>query len=140
MTPPSWHLKRTFKATSQNIKMKISQVLAAARVPAKEPVPFQERLPLRLKDKVSGKGDNLSEVCCLYEMSLLFACFKRNEFNQALCSKEIESFQKCYRETTARKLERKEKEAKGILTPGEKKMSAKQINQLLRKFPNVSRK
>lgn len=116
--------------------MRVTPVLAA-RLPGREPVPFQERLPLRLKDRVSGKADNIKEVSCLYEMSLLLACFKQNEFNQALCSKEIESFQKCYKETTARKLERKEKEAKGILTPGDRKMSAKQINQLLKSFPTV---
>lgn len=119
-----------------SITMRISPVLAA-RVPGREPVPFQERLPLRLKDRVSGKGDNLKEVSCVYEMSLLFACFKQNDFNQALCSKEIENFQKCYKETTAKKFERKEKAAKGILTPGDKKMSAKQINQLLKAFPTV---
>lgn len=116
--------------------MKLPQVLTA-RYAAKEPVPFQERLPLKLKDRVSGKGDNLTEVHCLYEMSLLFACFKLNNFDQALCSKEITSFQKCYKESTARKLERKEKEAKGILTPGDKKMSSRQINQLLKSFPNL---
>lgn len=118
--------------------MKLAQVLAA-RLPAKEPVPFQTRLPLKLKDRVSGKGDNLKEASCVYEMSLLFACLKLHEFNQELCSKEIETFQNCFKETTARKLERKEKEAKGILTPGERKMSAKQINQMLRAFPSGSR-
>lgn len=117
--------------------MKFAQVLAG-KYATREPVPFQERLPLKLKNRVSGKGDNLSEVSCLYEMSLLFACFKENDFSQVLCSKEIASFQKCYTESTARKLERKEKEAKGILTPGDKKMSSRQINQLLKSFPSPS--
>lgn len=86
---------------------------------------------------MSGKGDNRTDVSCLYEMSVMFACFKLNDFNQTLCSKEIENFQTCYKEATKRKADRKEKEAKGILTPGDKKMSSRQINQLLRAFPNL---
>lgn len=31
-----------------------------ARLPQREPVPFQEVLPLRLKKAVSGKGDRTS--------------------------------------------------------------------------------
>jgi hypothetical protein len=31
-----------------------------ARIPQKEPVPFQEVLPLKLKKTVSGKGDKAS--------------------------------------------------------------------------------
>lgn len=114
--------------------MKLPQVLSK-KYATREPVPFQERLPLKLKNRVSGKGDNSNNVSCLYEMSLLFACFKENDFNQTLCSKEIANFQKCFTESTAKKTIRKEKEAKGILTPGEKKMSSRQINQLLKSFP-----
>ena len=33
---------------------------AFGRRPCREPVPFQEILPLRLKDSVSGKGDKTS--------------------------------------------------------------------------------
>lgn len=117
--------------------MRLPQTLCTRIHYPTDPVPFQERLPLKLKEGVSGKGDKLKEVSCLHEMSVLFACFKRNEFNQALCSKEIESFQKCHTEATARKIDRKEKEAKGILTPGDRKMSSRQINQLLKAFPNT---
>lgn len=106
-----------------------------ARGNPKEPVPFQEILPLKLKNRVSGKGDNLSEVCCLHEMSVLFACFKTHDFAQSPCSKEMESFQKCYLAHLEKVRIRKEREAKGILTPGERKMSHKQVNLLLKNFP-----
>lgn len=115
-----------------------SQLLAGRRYNSeKTPVPFQSILPLKLRTHVSGKGDNRTEVHCIYEMSVMFACFKENEFNQSLCSKEIENFQTCFKQTTAMKNLKKEREAKGILTPGDKKMSSRQLNQLLSAHPNV---
>ncbi len=90
---------------------------AFGRKPCKEPVPFQEILPLKLKDSVSGKGEKTSgnqiwfkkknfyvfyslkkitDVACLQDMAVMLACFKKHDFNQALCSKEISSFQSCY--------------------------------------------
>lgn len=115
--------------------MRLSPTLLA-RNRSQEPVPFQEILPLKLKSKVSGKGDKASDVCCIYEMSVLFACFKNNDFNQAPCKKEIEAFQNCYLDHLEKTKLKKEREARGILTPGEKKLSHKQINVLLSKFPN----
>ncbi|KDR21265.1 coiled-coil-helix-coiled-coil-helix domain-containing protein 1 [Zootermopsis nevadensis] len=106
-----------------------------ARVPQKEPVPFKEILPLRLKETVSGKGDKTSDVACLHEMSIMFACFKNNEFNQELCSKEISSFQNCYKDFQNKKNIKKRQEQKGILIPGEKNLTHKQLNTLLRRFP-----
>lgn len=117
--------------------MRFSSILSVARFNEKEPVPFKEILPLKLKQRVSGKGDNRTEVCCIYEMSVMFACFKETDFNQSLCSKEIENFQKCYEKTKTEKDLKKQREAKGILTPGDKKMSSRQLNQLLRGFPNI---
>ncbi|RZC32499.1 CHCH domain containing protein [Asbolus verrucosus] len=116
--------------------MRLAAALFASRGNPKEPVPFQAILPLQLKRKVSGKGDKTSDVCCIYEMSVLFACFKSNDFNQAPCAKEMEAFQKCYINHLESVKKKKEREAKGILTPGEKKLSHKQINILLEKFPN----
>lgn len=37
----------------------------------------------------------LSEATCIMEMSLLMACWKENEFNNALCSSEVQTFFKC---------------------------------------------
>lgn len=117
-------------------KMRGSPALLIKK-PSTEPVPFQQILPLQLKPGVSGKGDKVSEVCCLQEMSVMFACFKSNEFNQQACSKEIQSFQKCYLNNLESKKTKKERELKGVLTPGEKRLSHKQLNLLLSKFPNI---
>ncbi|PNF41603.1 hypothetical protein B7P43_G11114 [Cryptotermes secundus] len=76
-----------------------------------------------------------TDVACLYEMSILFACFKNNDFNQALCSKEINNFQSCYKNYMSKKNKKKDQEQQGILVPGEKKLTSKQVNVLLRKFP-----
>lgn len=100
-------------------------------------VEFQQILPLKLRGFVSGKSDSISEVSCIHEMSVMFACFKDNDFNQSLCSKEIDKFQRCYTSHLTTKKAKKEKEAKGILTPGEKKLSHKQVNTLLKMFPNT---
>lgn len=116
--------------------MRVASILLARGNP-KEPVPFQERLPLRLNPGVSGKGNRTTNVCCIYEMSVMFACFKNNEFDQSLCSKEINEFQKCYTHHVETSRLKQEKEAKGLLTPGEKQLSAKQLNLLLSRYPNV---
>lgn len=115
--------------------MKIISALLV-RKNSREPVPFQEILPLKLKPVVSGKGEKSSDVCCIYEMSVMLSCFKDNDFDQSLCSKEIDMFKTCYKNHMETKRGKKAKEAKGILTPGEKSLSHKQINMLLRQFPN----
>lgn len=120
--------------------MRISSTLLKsrhARIIPHEPVPFKEILPLKLKAGVSGKGQKTSEACCIYEMSVMFACLKDNDFQQSMCGKEIESFQKCYSNNMKEKAQRKERDLKGVLTPGEKDLTAKQLNMLLQKYPNV---
>ncbi|XP_068620521.1 small ribosomal subunit protein mS37 [Battus philenor] len=107
----------------------------AARSPQREPVPFQMLLPLKLKKTVSGKGDKLKEAACMQEMAVMFACFKKNEFNQHECLKEITAFQGCYRDYSERIATQREQGKKGVLVPGEKKLTHKQLNKLLKAFP-----
>ncbi|XP_076057156.1 small ribosomal subunit protein mS37 [Oratosquilla oratoria] len=99
------------------------------------PFPFQDILPLALKDSVSGKGNKTQNVACLHEMSLLFACFKKNDFKESKCPQEIESFQKCHIRFMEMERTRSLQEREGVLIPGAKQMSHKQINILLRKYP-----
>ncbi|CAB3231826.1 unnamed protein product [Arctia plantaginis] len=106
-----------------------------ARRPQKEPVPFQMLLPLQLKKTVSGKGDKLKEAACMQEMALMFACFKKSDFNQQECLKEVAAFQGCYNEYNKRMTTQREQGKKGILVPGEKKLTHRQLNQLMRSFP-----
>ncbi|XP_022910129.1 small ribosomal subunit protein mS37 [Onthophagus taurus] len=117
--------------------MRFLSVLYARNVTIQKDVPFQELLPLKLKSKVSGKGSTANEVCCLYEMSIMLACFKDKEFNQTMCAKEIENFKKCYVASMEDKRLLKEREAKGIIAPGEKKLTHKQVTSLLKKYPMV---
>ncbi|PSN54693.1 hypothetical protein C0J52_01075 [Blattella germanica] len=76
-----------------------------------------------------------TDVACLQEMAIMFACFKNNDFNQELCSKEIGTFQKCYKTFLDDKQIRKNEEQKGIITPGDKNLSSKQLNKYLKRFP-----
>ncbi|CAK1552997.1 unnamed protein product [Leptosia nina] len=106
-----------------------------ARRYQREPVPFQMLLPLKLKKEVSGKGDKTKEAACMQEMAVLFACFKKSEFDQQQCLKEVSAFQNCYNEYNQRAKVQREMGKKGILVPGEKKLTHKQLNQLLKTYP-----
>ncbi|XP_067013634.1 small ribosomal subunit protein mS37 [Anabrus simplex] len=105
------------------------------RRPAREPFEFQELLPLRLKTSVSGKGEKTHSVACLQEMSLLFVCLKKNDFNEAVCGKEAQVFKKCYKDYLDNKFKKEERERKGEMIIGTKNLGHKQINQLLKRFP-----
>ncbi|XP_046979816.1 coiled-coil-helix-coiled-coil-helix domain-containing protein 1 [Schistocerca americana] len=120
--------------------MKLTTALfkGPGRRPQMEPVPFQEILPLKLKGSVSGKGDKTSKASCVQEMAVMLACLKQNEFDQAMCSSEIKIFQDCVKEYDEKKKLKDTQEKLGILTPGERNLSHKQINQLLRRFPPLS--
>lgn len=106
-----------------------------ARRPQREPVPFQMLLPLELKKTVSGKGDKLKEAVCMQELAVMFACFKKTDFVQQECLKEISAFQGCYKEYQKSATTLREKGKKGVLIPGEKNLTHKQMNQLLKNFP-----
>ncbi|KAG7155923.1 coiled-coil-helix-coiled-coil-helix domain-containing protein 1-like [Homarus americanus] len=105
------------------------------RRPTRQPFPFNNNLPIFLRDHVSGKNDKTNSVACLQDMSILFACLKKNDFNQAMCHKEIESFQNCHENFMHTQRLRKEQEKQGLLVPGERNLSHRQINLLLKKHP-----
>ncbi|KAL0820239.1 hypothetical protein ABMA28_006159 [Loxostege sticticalis] len=121
--------------------MRLTQVLTSApnrankRRPQREPVPFQMLLPLELRKFVSGKGDKLKEAACMQEMAVMFACFKKSEFDQQQCLKEVSAFQTCYNDYNERMKLQREQGRKGILVPGEKNLTHRQLNQLLKQFP-----
>ncbi|XP_030759377.1 coiled-coil-helix-coiled-coil-helix domain-containing protein 1 [Sitophilus oryzae] len=117
--------------------MRIFSALMLKRNVRQDNVPFQDILPLKLKKRVSGKATKGSEVCCLHEMSILFACFKANDFNQSMCSKEIESFQKCYTKFSSDRDKQRARDAQKFLTPGEKNLTSKQLNILLKRYPDA---
>ncbi|XP_073986677.1 small ribosomal subunit protein mS37 [Rhodnius prolixus] len=98
-------------------------------------VPFKELLPLKLKTSVSGKGDKNTGASCVQEMSVLFACLKRNGFNDIPCNKEVTAFRKCWEDNAAQQRLKKTHERQGVLVPGEKNLSHKQIDELLKRYP-----
>lgn len=97
---------------------------------------FEELLPLKLKDKVSGKGDRSKERMCVHEMSIMFACFKKNEFDQSRCSTEIDKFQACATKHYADKFKRKKDIREGNISMGKDNLTPREVNYLLKKFPN----
>ncbi|KAJ2948319.1 hypothetical protein O0L34_g7557 [Tuta absoluta] len=121
--------------------MRVSSVLYtapsrhAARRPQREPVPFQMLLPLELKKTVSGKGDKTKEAACMQELAVMFACFKKKDFDQQECLKEVTEFQGCFKEYSERMKTQREQGKKGILVPGETKLTHRQMNQLMKAFP-----
>ncbi|KAG8307090.1 uncharacterized protein LOC124365145 [Homalodisca vitripennis] len=98
-------------------------------------VEFQELLPLKLKNSVSGKGERSAENPCVQEMMVLFACLKKSEFHQSPCSKEIDTLNKCYKTHQVTVQKEKELMKMGILTPGAKDLNHRQIGMLLKRFP-----
>ncbi|XP_037926659.1 coiled-coil-helix-coiled-coil-helix domain-containing protein 1 [Hermetia illucens] len=113
-----------------------SALLANARAPQRESiVPFQEILPLRLKNRVSGKADSQTEVACLQEMTILFTCLKENDFQESLCSKEVQTFNKCYKTFMDTSFQAKKVDSQGAVKPG-KDLNYKQLNKYMRRYPN----
>lgn len=99
-------------------------------------VRFEELLPLKLKNKVSGKGDRSKDRACVHEMSIMFACFKKNEFDQSRCSAEIDKFQVCASKYYTDKFKRKQDIREGNISIGKDNLTPREVNYLLKKFPN----
>jgi len=95
---------------------------------------FEELLPLKLKDKVSGKGDRSKDRACVHEMSIMFACFKKNEFDQSRCSTEIDRFQMCATKHNSDKFKKKQAAREGNISVGKDNLTPREINYLLKKF------
>uniref|UniRef100_A0A6B2E5G8 CHCH domain-containing protein n=1 Tax=Phlebotomus kandelakii TaxID=1109342 RepID=A0A6B2E5G8_9DIPT len=116
--------------------MRIPSVFLLQKTPPQneKKVPFKEALPLRLKDRVSGKGGAQEEVACLHEMSVLFACMKGAEFNESACAKEITSLKKCYKTFLDTKTQKKADDKTGNVVVG-RDLNYKQLNKYLRNYP-----
>ncbi|XP_055698832.1 coiled-coil-helix-coiled-coil-helix domain-containing protein 1 [Phlebotomus papatasi] len=116
--------------------MRIPSVILLQRTPPQneKKVPFKEALPLKLKDHVSGKGGAQSDVACLHEMSILFACLKGAEFNESACVKEITSLKKCYKTFLDTKTQKKAEDKAGGMVTG-KDLNYRQLNKYLRNYP-----
>ncbi|KAL2082963.1 hypothetical protein ACEWY4_020736 [Coilia grayii] len=88
--------------------------------------------PLVLKDEVANRKMRKGEATCITEMSLLMACWKKNEFNNFLCSSEISTFYTCVEKAQR---EAKLKAAQQASHGG--RLAPKQANTLLKRFPGI---
>uniref|UniRef100_A0A8C7YF84 Coiled-coil-helix-coiled-coil-helix domain containing 1 n=1 Tax=Oryzias sinensis TaxID=183150 RepID=A0A8C7YF84_9TELE len=86
---------------------------------------------LVLKDAVAIRRPRKGEATCITEMSVLMACWKQNNFADALCSTEISSFYTCVSKAQAAMKNQSEQSLhQGRLPP-------KQALTLLKRFPNI---
>ncbi|XP_012252410.2 coiled-coil-helix-coiled-coil-helix domain-containing protein 1 isoform X2 [Athalia rosae] len=116
--------------------MRFTPLLRNSRAPQNEKkVPFQAILPLKLRSTVTGKGEKTSDVSCLQEMAVLFICLKEKDFNESMCSKEVQQFQICYKASLEKKALRKQAEAAGTVGATPATATPNIINRILRRFP-----
>ncbi|XP_075213393.1 uncharacterized protein LOC142319704 [Lycorma delicatula] len=101
----------------------------------KWPVPFEQYLPLKLKNRVSGKGQKTNDIACVQEMFVLFGCLKKNEFASGACAEEVNKFKKCYYTHLSDSKKRDELMRTGVPQPGAKNLNHMQLNTLLNKYP-----
>ncbi|XP_076676538.1 small ribosomal subunit protein mS37 [Andrena cerasifolii] len=109
-----------------------------ARVPQNEKkVPYKEVFPLKLRNRYEGASKNTKEKNCLFEMSLLFACMKDNNFENKLCDSQIEKFQSCVTNYEKYRSHQKQLQQIGVPTPDTVNFTDPQLTYLLRKFPTL---
>ncbi|KRY85303.1 Vesicle transport through interaction with t-SNAREs -like protein 1A [Trichinella pseudospiralis] len=97
---------------------------------------FREILPLALKNCVSSKSDRVQPKICVYEMTMLLACLKKNEFDNSECSEEMKAFNECFEKEKAAAIELRNSLKEGLLIPGSHKLSFSQVNQLMQQWPH----
>lgn len=103
---------------------------------AENKVEFQELLPLKLKNSVSGKNKKEESNACVQEIMNLLSCLKKTEYDQGPCSKELNSLSNCFK--VHREDYQKELQIirKGIIIPGSKNLNHRQIGVMLKRFPS----
>ncbi|XP_043592586.1 coiled-coil-helix-coiled-coil-helix domain-containing protein 1 isoform X1 [Bombus pyrosoma] len=100
-------------------------------------VPFYEVMPLKLKNRICGSTIRTLEDKCLYEMTLLFGCWKENNFEDSMCNKEMKNLYECYNKYMKNTAMKKELQRIEIPNPNAKNLTSKQITYLLRMYPTV---
>ncbi|XP_031368788.1 coiled-coil-helix-coiled-coil-helix domain-containing protein 1 [Apis dorsata] len=122
--------------------MRLNIIYFKSRHHAKAPqnekkVPFKEIIPLSLKNSVKGSSKNVIENKCLFEMSLLFGCWKENTFNDKICEKFTQNLNDCYKKYLKNSVIQKKLREIDVPAPDSKILTNKQITYLLRMYPNI---
>ncbi|KAL7677108.1 hypothetical protein ACOME3_003355 [Neoechinorhynchus agilis] len=97
---------------------------------------FKAVLPMKLKDKVSNRPDVDEDYDCLTVMTLMFSCLKKNNFDEAYCSKEISDFDNCNKAYIGRSQQFTERgiEFGQRLSMRKGRYPSKELNVILSKF------
>ncbi|CAL1530713.1 unnamed protein product [Lymnaea stagnalis] len=96
------------------------------------------RIPA-LKDSVTSRQHNTEEAPCVNEMTRMMDCWKRTDFNQAICGKEASVFMACMAAAEAEAKVSKERADKGLPNKGSSLLPSNQVNQLLAKYPQPTK-
>eukprot|EP00095_Tigriopus_kingsejongensis_P002368 maker-scaffold579_size130606-snap-gene-0.30 protein:Tk02368 transcript:maker-scaffold579_size130606-snap-gene-0.30-mRNA-1 annotation:"AGAP008073-PA" len=111
-------------------------------IPRASAVGFQERIPLALRNHVKGTVGAKKAKACVPQMIEMMSCLERVDQNQAMCQKEIQSFQNCFETFKAQELAALEARGKlgAGLTGSNVRLSSGQMTSMLRKFPTSQRR
>ncbi|KAL0964417.1 hypothetical protein UPYG_G00323570 [Umbra pygmaea] len=110
------------------LQEKVSRMLSRKQ---KKPV-LKPNKPLVLEDEVANRKIKKGEATCVTEMSMMMACWKQNNFVDALCSNEMQSFYKCVEKA---QIAMKAKSDQASIRQGGR-LPPKQVNTLLKRHPN----
>ncbi|XP_041755124.1 coiled-coil-helix-coiled-coil-helix domain-containing protein 1-like [Coregonus clupeaformis] len=111
------------------LQEKVSRMLSRKQ---KRPV-LKPNKPLALKDEVANRKMKKGEATCITEMSMVMACWKQNNFVDALCSNEMQSFYKCVEKA---QIAVKAISEKHTIGQGGR-LQPKQATTLLKRHPNL---
>ncbi|NXF96621.1 CHCH1 protein, partial [Eubucco bourcierii] len=100
----------------------------------KRPPVIRPTRPLVLANKVASRREQGGEATCITEMSVMMACWKRNDFNDTACAEEIRMFYDCVAKAEK---DRKNQNEDTLLPRGN--LPSSKANKLLRRFPQITR-
>lgn len=92
------------------------------------------RLPLRLRDRVSGKSSRTKEITGLEELGSMLAALKTHEFNEKYCQTEIAEMKKAFQQAKLVRDEERRIANSGVINTGTD-LHYLQLNRYLKKFP-----
>ncbi|XP_064519904.1 small ribosomal subunit protein mS37 [Pseudopipra pipra] len=98
----------------------------------KRPPAIRPPRPLALADKVANRREQGGEATCITEMSVMMACWKQNDFNDAACAEEIRVFYDC-----VAKAEKQRRNQNEDAVSSRGNLPSSKVNKLLRRFPQI---
>jgi len=93
---------------------------------------------LALKNRVKERSEKSREKACMTEMMSVIECLNKFGKDQTMCSTEIQKFDQCFVKFKADQAALKAEQSKGKIPIGTK-LNSKEINQVLKKWPQSMR-